>query len=217
VIVRVGCVPDLRLQRLQSFLGGLYASDPELEIDVSHLRSADQVAPLRDGALDLGLVHAACHGEPIETTPVFEGDPLAAFLPAGHGLTGRRTLGPADLVEEVLVVAGRSGDRDAQDAVMQRLVGAGYEFREVRETGGSDVRDVLFAVAEGRGVALLPAKVGGAVGELGDVVTRRELDPAPSMPDTLLAWSATPRPELGGVIDLARGLAQELYRPAETA
>lgn len=216
VTLRVGSVPDLRLQRLQSFLGGLYASDPEFEIEVSHLCSADQLARLRDAALDLGLVHAVRHGEPIETSPVFPGDRLAAFLPPGHRLTGRRTLAPTDLAEEAPVLAGRSGDPAVHDAVMHCLASAGYEFRDVREIGGSDVRDVLFAVAAGRGIALLPATADRVVGELGDVVVSRELDPAPSMPDTLLARSATPRPELAGVISLAQGLAEELYRSPET-
>jgi DNA-binding transcriptional LysR family regulator len=211
VTLRLGSAPDSRLQRVQSFLGGLYASDPGIEIEVSHMRSADQVARLREGALDLGLVHAAGDDEPIETLPVFPGDRLAAFLPPGHRLAGKRTLGPTDLVEEVLVVAGRAGDPHVHDAVIQCLASAGYEFLDVRETGGSDIRDVLFAVADGRGIAVLPAAVDAVMGELGDVVTRRELAPTPSMPDTLLAWSATPRPELACLVSRARGLAHDLY------
>jgi hypothetical protein len=213
--VKIGSVPDLRLQRLQAFLGGLYASDPKLEIEVWHLRSADQLARLRDGALDLGLLHAERDDAPVETAPVFPGELVAAFVPPGHLLGGKQPLAPADLVEEVLLVPARSGDPDVHDAVMRCLASAGYEFRNVRETAGSDTRDVLFGVAEARGIALLPACVDAVVGELGDVVSRRELDPTPSMPDTLLAWSATPRPELAGLVSLACGVAQELYRSSE--
>lgn len=210
--VRIGCVPDLRLQRLQSFLGGLYASVPELEVEVSHLRSAEQLIRLRGGALDLGLVHTAGAQGAIETTAVFQGERLAAFLPPGHRLSGKTPLTPTDLADEVLVVAPRLADPNLQDELMARLTSARYRFREVCETSGADIRDVLFAVAEGHGVGLGPAPTAEILGELGKVVTRHALDPAPSMPDTLVAWTVGAGPELAELIAAARRLAPELHR-----
>jgi len=210
--VRLGCVPDLRLQRLQSFLGGLYASVPELQVEVSHLRSAEQLIRLGDGALDLGLVHTAGAEGDIETTAVFQGERLAAFLPPGHRLSGKTTLTPTDLAGEVLLVASRLADPDLHDELMARLTRARYRFRQVCETSGADMRDVLFAVAEGHGIGLGPAPTAEILGELGKVVTRHALDPAPSMPDTLVAWTVSPSPELAELIAAARRLAPELHR-----
>jgi hypothetical protein len=214
VIGRVGCVPDLRLQRLQSFLGGLYAGVPELHAEVLHLRSADQVNRLRHGTLDLGLVHAAPSGRSIETTPVFPGECLAAFLPPGHRLCRKRTVGPADAAGEVLLLFPRSADPQLHDALTGGLAAAGYRFGDVRETSGAEARDALFAAAEGHGIAVGPLPTPAVVGELGSVVVRRRLDLPVSMPDTLLAWKATPPARLADVIAAAREVAGELHRSA---
>ncbi len=50
--LRLGCLPDLPLQRLQAFLGVLYEHEPALDVDVAHLPSHEQVARLRNGELE---------------------------------------------------------------------------------------------------------------------------------------------------------------------
>ena len=51
----MGCAPDVPLQRLQGFLGLLYSRHGD--VDVTHLPSAVQLRELREGELDLGVVH----------------------------------------------------------------------------------------------------------------------------------------------------------------
>ncbi len=109
VPVRIGCVPDLRLARLQGFIGALYTRHPELQLDVSYLRTAEQIRRLRTGRLDLGLIHDAGELEGIDVEPVFRGEPLAAFLPVSHRLATADTIAAGDLLEgECVLVVPRA-------------------------------------------------------------------------------------------------------------
>ena len=206
--IRVGSAPDVALQRLQSFLGALHKRDADLRALVAHLRSADQLARLRAGELELGLIHDG-HVEPgIATEPVFAGERLVALLPIGHRLAARDVLGPTDLEHETLLVA----PRDADPALHDRLLSVhGAQFQSVRETIGTDARDVLLAVGDGFGIALAPASMLPSLGEVGTLVTARIVEPALYLPETLLAWCTDPvvRPP-DRLIDAACAAARDL-------
>jgi hypothetical protein len=212
VTVQVACVPDLRVQRLQSFLGALYARSPRLAVEVVHLDTAEQLSRLRSGAVDMGLLHAAFAQDSVELIPVFPGEPLALFLPPGHRLCESEIVAPGDVSEEVLLVPQGASGPGLHDSLVTRLGQAGYHFRDVRETSGAGVRDVLFAVAGARGVGVASVSIPSVVGELGDAVVRKPLDPAARMPDTALAWAARPASGLEEVIATARAAAAELRR-----
>jgi DNA-binding transcriptional LysR family regulator len=208
--VRIGCVPDLRLERLQSFLGLLYERDPELHAEVTHLRTVEQMRRLRAGELDLGLIHDAGEEDGIETETVFAGVPLTAYLPIGHRLAAKDALGPGDLEGELLLVVPRAADPGLDGRLMALLERAGLGFDGVRETSGDDARDLLFAVAQSHGVAVGPTSALEAAGDVGTLVVARPLTSGLRMPDTLLAWRPGPPAELAVVIDAAREIAREL-------
>jgi DNA-binding transcriptional LysR family regulator len=209
--IRVGCAPELRLQELLSFTGGLYARRPDVDVEVAHLGPAEQVRQVQAGHLDLGLTHLP-HADPgIEVEPVFRGEELVAILPLGHRLDAAPAVGPSDLRGENLLLRPRSAHPALHDRLIELLEAAGYRFAEVRETVGTDLRDVLFAVAEARGVTVAPSSAlhGGA--ELGTLVATRPLRPPVSFPDTVLIWRAREVPaELAEVFHVAREIAREL-------
>jgi DNA-binding transcriptional LysR family regulator len=209
--LRTGCVPDLALQRLQSLAGALYAFDPDLQLEVMRLRSAAQLERLHAGDLDLGIVHGIPIDDAIAVEPLFRGEPLTAILPVGHPLAGRPVVGVEDLRGQVLVTFRRAADAALHDDLMATVRGAGIDFRAVREYGEHDPRDVLLAVAEGRGVTLAPLSTMRVDGELSGVLERVALEPLLRMPDTLLAWRHDPRDAVARVIDAARAAARELH------
>jgi DNA-binding transcriptional LysR family regulator len=209
--LRTGCVPDLALQRLQSLAGALYAFDPDLQLEVMRLRSAAQLERLHAGDLDLGIVHGSPIDDAIAVEPLFRGEPLTAILPVGHPLAGRPVVGVEDLRGQVLVTFRRAADAALHDDLMATVRGAGIDFRAVREYGEHDPRDVLLAVAEGRGVTLAPLSTMRVDGELSGVLERVALEPLLRMPDTLLAWRHDPRDAVARVIDAARAAARELH------
>jgi DNA-binding transcriptional LysR family regulator len=205
--LRVGCAPHLGAQKLQSFLGACYSQAPHLDVEVFHLPAGKQRRQLRRAELDLGLFDAANHHADIETQPLFPGDPLAVFLPVRHPLAARECLEPRALHGLSLLTRPRASDPDFQESIMSRLARAGYHFAEVRERGGDDPRDLLFAVAEGRGITIGPLSLRAVAGDIGTLVTARPLDPPQTMPDTLLAWRANPPAHVRDTLPLAQALA----------
>jgi DNA-binding transcriptional LysR family regulator len=208
--LRLGCLADLPVQRLQAFLGLLYERDPELDVDVAHLPSHQQIELLRAGELDLALIHDPHDDGTISTEPVFPGARLAAFLSVFHPLSTCASVSPEDLGGETLITAPRAGDPALHDWLLAEVTSNGYAFRAVRETRGSDPRDVLFAVAERRGVALRPRSALRLAADLGDVVAGVPLEPAVTMPATLLAWMPAHGPG-AALQDVAREAARALY------
>ena len=210
--LRLGCVPDLRIARLQSVVGLLYAADPALAIEVTHLRSAGQLDLVRAGELDFGLVHHAGDDPTIEAAPVFAGEQLVVLLPIGHRLAGEPALGVRDLDRELLLVSPRAVDPGLHDRLMGALERDGHRFAGIREIGGADVRDPLFAAAGGDGIALASRSTLTLIGELAALLVDRPLRPPLWMPDTLVAWSADPSAQLRAIVAAARGIARDLFR-----
>jgi hypothetical protein len=209
--LRIGCIAGLALQQVQSFVGALYRFDPHLETELRYLPSAAQVPALRAGELDLGLLYGTGERAGIEAVPIFPGERLAAIVPIGHRLAQRAVVTPGDLRGEELLTVPRRIDPEVHDALIARVRESGHEFRRVRECGGGDPRDVLMAVAHCNGVALVPAPLLDAAGELATIVMPCRTDPPMRMPATVLAWRAPAPKRMNGLLDVARAAARELH------
>lgn len=209
--VRMGCVPDLPVQHLQGFVGGLRTWRPELDVDVAYLRTAEQLRRLRSGALDLGLIHQVGETRGITIEVLFVGEALWAYLPLGHRLAAAPALRAGDLEDEVLLVTAREADPAVQDRVEALLADAGHGFRRVRPITGEDERSLLLAVAHQQGVVIAPRSLGFQLGEIMSLVVSRPLEPEVRMPDTALAWQAQPPGDLHTIVSAARRLAATLY------
>jgi DNA-binding transcriptional LysR family regulator len=211
--LRIGCVPQLPMERLHRFLGALCETTRDCDPEVTHLPSLDQVRRLQRGDLDLGIFPHARHSGDVETEPLFAGEPLVALLSTGHRLATKPVLGPADLRQEVLATFPRDVNPALYDDLLSLIQDAGYGFRSVRPVGGSNRRDLMVAAALGLGVAIGPFS-SWEIGEAAPTVVRRPLDPPLLMPDTVLAWRAAPPRQLGAVLVAARDIARELRREA---
>jgi DNA-binding transcriptional LysR family regulator len=206
--LRIGCVPNLPIERLLRFLRVLQELVDAVP-HISHLVAAEQVKRLKSGDLDLGIVHHAQEYEELELVPLFEGEPLAALLPLGHRLAKQDILRPEDLSEEPLVVFPRKGNTALHDQVLTLIERAGYRAANVHEAGGSDARDLLIAVASGLGIGIGAHSV-KEVSEAGSLVVRRSLDPPVSMPETVLAWRKNPPRRLQLLLPEIRALAEQV-------
>jgi DNA-binding transcriptional LysR family regulator len=212
VELRIGCAPDVPLQRLQAFIGLLAERDVDLRAQVRHLPTALQLRQLRVGDLDFGLLHDAGPSPGIEAERLYRGEALAAVVSVAHRVALAERARLEDLAGDALLVMPRTAEPSVHDRVAALATTDGLVFREVREAPGADVRDLLFAVASGHGVTALPRSTMRVVGDLGEAVATRSLAPSVWMPDTCLAWSAQARRGLSGVYDAARHVARELYR-----
>jgi len=212
VELRIGCAPDVPLQRLQAFIGLLAERTLDLEEQVRHLPTALQLRQLRVGDLDVGLLHDAGPSPGIEAERLYRGEALAAVVSVGHRVAAAEWARLEDLAGEVLLVVPRTAEPSVHDRVAALATTNGLGFREVREASGADLRDLLFAVASGYGVTVLPRSTMRVVGDLGEALVARSLAPSVWMPNTCLAWSAQARRGLSGVYGAAQQVARELYR-----
>jgi len=211
--LRVGCVPNLPIERLLRFLRALQGLGGNAAPHIAHLDATEQAARLRSGDLDLGIVHHAEDYEELELVPLFEGEPLAALLPPGHRLAERESLGPQDLEGESLVVFPRDGNAALHDGMLTVIERAGYSVANVHQAGGMDARDLLIAVASGLGIGIGAHSV-KEVSEAGSLVVRRALDPPVAMPETMLVWRQNAPRRLQLLLPEIRDLAAKVKRGA---
>lgn len=210
VQIRVGCAPDIALQRLQAFLGALYGGGGVTGAEVVHLRSGEQLRLLGSGELDLALIHDCGPGPEFGTEPVFPGEEMVVLLPVGHALADRGVIRHGELADETLLVPPRASEPGVVEGLLSTLAADGGAPHAVRETAGTDVRDLILAVGDGLGIALSPPSFLRSIGDLGTVVTTAAVDPPLRMPETLLAWRAEPDPRLQPVVAAAGSAAGEL-------
>jgi DNA-binding transcriptional LysR family regulator len=179
-----------------------------VETEVLHLDTAEQVARLRAGDLDFGVIDYAEPAPLLRMQPLYAGERVAVVLPPGHPLAARPAIRPGDLAGETLLSPPRTANPAFHDVLDRALSGAGHRVRRRRETRGSHPHDVLFGVAQGQGVALGPPSILRSAGELGAMLSSCLLDPPVHLPDTQLAWRADPPSALA---EAAQEVAAELY------
>ena len=207
--LRIGCVPELPIQRLLQFLATLQLRARDATAQVTHLASTEQLLNLRAGGLDLAIFHDSEDYPDVETEPLFPGEPLMILLPPGHSLADRPVVRSDDLSDEVLLTYPRVVNPSLYDRVLALFDDRGYRFSTIRETDGSNPRDLMLAVASGSGVALVPASI-TELSETGGIAVRRPIDPPLSMPDTVVAWPADPPRLPPPLVETVRELAREL-------
>ena len=207
--LRIGCVPELPIQRLLQFLASLQTRTPDATAQVTHLASAEQLQHLRAGGLDLAIFHRSDDYPDLEMEPIFPGEPLMILLPPDHRLVDRPVVRSDDLGDDALITYPRGVNPTLYDRVLALFDNRGYRFSTIHETEGSSPRDLMLAVASGSGVALVPASI-TELSETGGIVVRRPIDPPLAMPDSVVAWPVNP-PRLSPLlVDTVRELAHEL-------
>jgi hypothetical protein len=131
-------------------------------------------------------------------------------MPVGHRLAVQPAVLAGDLGAEILLCPPRATNPAFHDALTASLAAAGHRAAGLHELGDADPRDVLLAVAEGRGIAVAGQSALQHVGHLATLLTERLLEPPVHLPQTMLAWAAaSSAPE--GAIAAARAVARELY------
>lgn len=97
------------------------------------------------------------------------------------------------------------------DRLMALYEESGYRFRDVVQVGAQNSRDLMLAVAAGRGVAFGVPSFAADGDRLG-IVSRRRVEPPLLMPDTVVAWRASPPTHRHRVVAAVREIARELHQ-----
>lgn len=186
-VLRMGFVQSATFQALPRLVGSFRAAYPDVVVEATAMTTTNQLAALREGRIDAGLLRLPIN-EPTLATRVVSRDPLVAALPAGHRLTRRKRLPLAALAGEPFIFYRRAAGPSVHDTIVGYCMAAGFSPRIVQEL--VDVQTIVALVAANLGVSLLIAPT-PLIDE--SAVVYRPL--AESLPpwEMALAWSHTNR------------------------
>ncbi|MEO3848112.1 LysR family transcriptional regulator [Streptomyces sp. B8F3] len=149
----VGSATDELLPRA---MPALRARCPGLDVTLRELTSAEQVAALARGELDLGLLRPPSPLPAGLRTRLLTREPLVAALPADHRLARLPRLTAADLRGEPFVRFPRSEGAWMYDLITDYCRGDGGPPPEVAQEAVM-MQTITALVAAGTGVSLVPA------------------------------------------------------------
>ncbi len=202
--VRVGFVGTSLYGLLPPVLREVRRRHPDLRLVLDEQKTAAQVRALRDGRLDLGIVHLPLAADAGLAGEVVRTDPVGLALPADHPLARGPAVDLAECADEPFVLFPRELEPQTHDLYVQACVRAGFAPRvEHRATG---LQTILGLVASGLGVAFVAASVAAHLTRSG-VAFRPLTGPAPVL-RTGPAWAAgSDAPAVRLVRDVVREVA----------
>jgi DNA-binding transcriptional LysR family regulator len=204
--VRLGVVGTSMVELLPALVSAIRQAHPEVELILTEATGGRQLADLRAGRLDLGLVHSAegDPGEGMEATGLRD-EPLALALPAGHRLAHRTVLRLNELRDEPLVMIAPDREADTSALYLDACAEAGFAPREV--TTVTSLQGLLGLVASGLGWAFVARSVALGLGLGRDGVSFVNLRGTAARLPTSLVWTAGPlAPASSLVVDVARNI-----------
>lgn len=197
-ILRIGFVSAVLSPELVEVLRLFRERHPRVQLHVQDGSPAEQLAALRQGTLDGGFVGLP----PRERSPgivyiPWRKEPLAAFVPFGHPLAGRKDLPLRALAGETLVaVSGEAAPAFA--AHLRELCGAaGFRPRIVRESPRAQAVAVM--VAAGTGIAILPISLARVIGKAAAVIPLKK---AASITHVFARAAGTPSPPMRQFVEI---------------
>jgi DNA-binding transcriptional LysR family regulator len=204
--VAAGGVGHLKIGSIGSGLSGitprivreLRSRLPGLAVQVTQMDSPVQLAALRAGELDLGVVRSAGPAAGISLTDL-DTEPMIIAVPVGHRLSASTIIAASDLRDEPFVLLPRTVSPIFHDQVVEYCATAGFTPHVALE--GADVETQLGLVSAGLGVSPQPASFAN--------LRRHGVDfrPLRDAPTTIvqLAWLAdAPFAHLDTVLQAAR-------------
>jgi DNA-binding transcriptional LysR family regulator len=155
--LRVGYLPDSLPASVPRALRHLAGSAPAIEVDMATGTSLRLIEDLRAGRLDAIVTTLPAPTKGLRITPLGDQGGVVV-LPATHPRAVDPTIALGQLAPERLVVLPRDANPAFHNAVVAMCHAAGLSptFVEIPEPR---VEHVLFAVAAGAGVAVLPEAV----------------------------------------------------------
>lgn len=178
-LIRMGFVGSVPMLDLFSYLlAGFNQRYPNVRIDLHNMSTSRQISALAMDEIDVGFIRPSqqCRPGPALRVHTVWTDRLRVFLPVRHKLAS--AAGPVSIRElkdqDFIGIAAGSGC-GVHDLTTTACGAAGFVPRVVQET--HDLRTVLWLVAAGLGISLLPECYDRA--GVANVVSRPLLAPHP--------------------------------------
>ncbi|HUU35040.1 MAG TPA: LysR substrate-binding domain-containing protein [Vicinamibacterales bacterium] len=154
--LRVGFGPTLMLSTLAQVVRAYRLRHPGVHIELRELATAEQIAALLRGDLDLGFVRGAEADPRLHVEP-FAREPLLIAVNRDHPLARAARVPVSALADEPWVLFPRAIAPLMHEAVMRLCRSAGFTPRVVQES--REVYTTVGLVGAGVGVTIVPATV----------------------------------------------------------
>jgi len=154
--VRLGFVPSAALEVLPRFISGLRRHTPNISIELHELTSARQLAYLKEGQLDIGLVREVNQSPGLVITPIVK-EPLLLAVPQKHRLSNRKSIKMDELREEQFVSFPQNQVSYLHNKVNSLCTEAGFTPTVIQEA--VQFATILGLVSSGVGIAVVPQSV----------------------------------------------------------
>jgi DNA-binding transcriptional LysR family regulator len=178
----VGCTPWADFTSGPQVIRGFGKRHPHVEVELQSLSSAEQIAALEDGRLDVGILRPPVDRRMLMTEPLLT-ERLVVVFPRGHRFTAHRRVPWRELADEAYVLLSRRRAPSFDSIVSQACADAGLTLRVRYEVDHPQA--VLALVAAGLGVSLAPATF-AALKSPG--IAYRGLRPAGPLLRTIVVW-----------------------------
>ncbi|MEU9074188.1 LysR substrate-binding domain-containing protein [Kitasatospora sp. NPDC048538] len=155
--LRIGFSASLALTVLPGLLHTFRQRFPAVELDIREMTTAPQLAALREGAVDVGLLREPPAAEPGLDFRTVLSEPFVAVLPKAHPLAARRTLPVGELADSPFVLLPREVGPQLYDRITGLCTAAGFTPRIVQHA--VEWQTVCALVGAGLGVSLAPASI----------------------------------------------------------
>ncbi|POP47150.1 LysR family transcriptional regulator [Superficieibacter electus] len=127
---------------------------PDVHIQTRETNTREQIAPLNDGALDLGLMRNTQLPETLNWQVILR-EPLLAMVHRDHPLAGKNVISLADLASEPFVFFDPHVGTGLYDDILGLLRRYGLSPVITQEVG--EAMTIIGLVSAGLGVSILPA------------------------------------------------------------
>lgn len=158
-VLRLGYVGSALYGRLPDVIRKFRSSHPNVRLELREATTAAQVAALRDGTLDIGvLIPPLINAEDVEQL-LFDHDRLCITTPKDHPLNEKLDLTLTDLADEPFILWPMVEGRSFHLQVIRLCASAGFVPRVTQEAYG--MHAVLSLVSVGAGVSVVPQSMSG--------------------------------------------------------
>jgi DNA-binding transcriptional LysR family regulator len=181
--ISIGFVSSAAFGVLPGLLRRFHQSSSSAEVELRELEPSEQLVALREGRLDLGMMHALLDDPDFETMPLSR-EKLIVALPKGHPEAVHRNVQLRKLAAETFIMPRRHATAGFHEVVMAACQRAGFSPAKIQGT-----RLLLTAVSlvGGRlGVALVPESFRNVL-RIRGVVYRPLSGPAPQA-ELIAVW-----------------------------
>jgi DNA-binding transcriptional LysR family regulator len=183
---------------------------PDVKLDLRELTIPQQLAALRGGDIEVGLLRPPVRPAELEAETILA-EPFVLALPSRHPLCVLRRVPAKRLAEEPFVMFPPQPGLVFHDLVMGFCLRAGFTPRVAQEA--YQTHTVIGLVSAGIGVALVPASA-QKIGLAG--VAYRALREATPQSRTAVAWRrADASPVVAAFLDVARRTARQVHSAQE--